>query len=144
MVPGSREGPQWGNHIYICLYWKKSSPEPAGQFQSNLISTNHPWVKGIQSYTNKRPRGHIAHLSHKGQFFLHTYKSNFPPCCFTGSLGAMSLYETHFCIWTSNLYVLNSSDAADMEIFFIILPLTTHLKRVFPNVAPIVPYSALY
>ena len=25
-----------------------SSPEPLGQFQPNLISTKHSWVKGIQ------------------------------------------------------------------------------------------------
>jgi hypothetical protein len=25
------------NHIYMCLYRKKSSPEPAGQTQSNFV-----------------------------------------------------------------------------------------------------------
>jgi hypothetical protein len=38
--------------------------------------------------------------------------------------------------------VLNSSGTADLDIFFFIIsPLTTHLKMVFPNVASIVPSS---
>jgi hypothetical protein len=69
------------------------------------------WTK-FQAFSighlNKRPRGHIAHLSHRSQFFLYTL-----------SLEAMALYETHFCIWTGSFYVnLNSSGAADLEIFF--------------------------
>jgi hypothetical protein len=39
--PGVGRGYNRENHIYICLYiclyWKKSSPEPAGQYQSNLV-----------------------------------------------------------------------------------------------------------
>jgi hypothetical protein len=36
--PGVGRGHNRENHIYICLYWKQSSsPEPAGQFQSNLV-----------------------------------------------------------------------------------------------------------
>ena len=32
------------------------SPEPLSQFQPNLArSLKHPWVKGIQFYSNKRP-----------------------------------------------------------------------------------------
>jgi hypothetical protein len=39
--PGVGRGHNTENHIYKCLYWKKkSSPEPAGQFQSNLVHIN--------------------------------------------------------------------------------------------------------
>jgi hypothetical protein len=57
---------------------------------------------------NKRPRGHIAHLTHTGQFSLTlavTYKNSFLYCGPTLPLGAMALYETHFCISTGNFYV---------------------------------------
>jgi hypothetical protein len=35
--PGIRRGHNRKNHIYMCFYWKKSSPELAGQIQSNLV-----------------------------------------------------------------------------------------------------------
>jgi hypothetical protein len=38
---------------YIEIFKKSSSPEPAGQNQSN--GTNYPWVKGIQICSNKGP-----------------------------------------------------------------------------------------
>jgi hypothetical protein len=56
MVPGVRRGHNRENHIYIyvCLYWKKSSPEPAGQFQSNLVHIIYqPCVKGILSCSDE-------------------------------------------------------------------------------------------
>jgi hypothetical protein len=66
------------------------------------------------------PESYRPFVSH-----VNTYKSNFPYCCPILSLGAMTLYEA------------NSSGSADLEeIFFIILILKTHLKMVFPNVAP--------
>jgi hypothetical protein len=44
---------------YIEYFLKSSSPEPASQIQSNLISIklniNYPWMKGIQVYLNKGP-----------------------------------------------------------------------------------------
>jgi hypothetical protein len=46
----------WVKGIQVCTNTgikKSSSPEPAGQNQSN--STNYPWVKGIQVSSNKGP-----------------------------------------------------------------------------------------
>jgi hypothetical protein len=38
LSPGVRRGHNKENHIYMCLYCEKSSsPEPASQFQSNLV-----------------------------------------------------------------------------------------------------------
>jgi hypothetical protein len=51
--PGVRRCHNRENHIYMCLYWKKNSPEPTGQFWTIKLGTNQPWVKGIQNYTNK-------------------------------------------------------------------------------------------
>jgi hypothetical protein len=34
---------------------KSSSPEPAGQFFSVKLDTNHSWVTGIQFYSDKGP-----------------------------------------------------------------------------------------
>jgi hypothetical protein len=40
MVPGDREGPQQGKpYSLMFILKKKSSPEPAGQLQSNLVQT---------------------------------------------------------------------------------------------------------
>jgi hypothetical protein len=38
----------------VFILKRKSSLEPAGEFQSNFI-TNHPWVKGILNCSNKGP-----------------------------------------------------------------------------------------
>jgi hypothetical protein len=61
IVPGGQEGHNRElNHIYMCLYRKKKSfPEPAGQYQSNLHinGINHPCVKEILSCSNK---GHVV------------------------------------------------------------------------------------
>jgi hypothetical protein len=74
--------------------------------------------------------------------YVNTYKSNFPTCCFTLYLGAMTLYETHFCIWIGNFHVnLNSSGAVHRDNFYN-LTFKTHLKMVFPNVVPAVPPPA--
>jgi hypothetical protein len=43
MVPRVERGHNRENHIHLSLYWKKSSPEPAGQLQSNLVQTYLTW-----------------------------------------------------------------------------------------------------
>jgi hypothetical protein len=84
------------------------------------------------------PGGHIAHLSHIGQFFPCAHQQgNFPYSCPTLSLGVMTiLYETHFCTSKGNFYVnSNSSGAADLRDFLIILHCT--LKHTFKNGFPL-------
>jgi hypothetical protein len=43
------------NHIYICLYWKKIFLFRTNRSISIKLDTNHPWVKGILIFSNKRP-----------------------------------------------------------------------------------------
>jgi hypothetical protein len=45
--PGVRRGHNKENHIYICLYRKKSSPEQHSNFNQTF-----PWVKGILNCSN--------------------------------------------------------------------------------------------
>jgi hypothetical protein len=51
-------GPQWGNHFYMCLYWKKSLKyffRISWQISIKL-DTNHPCIKGIKVYTKSSNR----------------------------------------------------------------------------------------
>ena len=43
--------------LSVCKLFTFSScsPEPLGQFKPNLLSTKHPWTKGIQVCLNERP-----------------------------------------------------------------------------------------
>jgi hypothetical protein len=42
--PGVRRGHNKKNHMYMCLHWKQSSsPQPASQFQSNLVQIILGW-----------------------------------------------------------------------------------------------------
>ena len=55
MVPVGSGGATIGKTIFTYVYnEKKSSPEPADQFQSNL-ALSYPWVKEIINCSNKGP-----------------------------------------------------------------------------------------
>jgi hypothetical protein len=43
------------NHTYMCLYSKKSSPEPAGQFQSNLVEI----ILGLKEFEIIQKKGQV-------------------------------------------------------------------------------------
>jgi hypothetical protein len=78
MVPRGWVGPQWRKpSLHVSCLKKSSSPEPAGQFESNLIQIIlvYIYIKGIQVCSNKLSdplQGEIITKIRKGhlKFFL--------------------------------------------------------------------------